>query len=400
MAPHSSAVRKVVIAIIGALTLCLGTAHADRGSAKARVFAKVVPSHPEESKYQLRGNSNFQFKSHEAPQWPAYVQTYVADQFKVRPDRIKVQRFGSGKSGDLVFGVTLDGKNLGVLKVYRDPAGASGDARILKVVNQARLSRYKPPREKGGIPNVSIDNNLASALFTEQVPGRSIESLIQHTPKGSERESHMALLDETMRSSATMYWELHQSMASGGKMDHQRKQNEVNMILAKLDAVRALNNEKRFMSPEQLSKIEAKLRNEIAPRFIASNVPATAFHGDAHVGNVVVDDNLNARPIDVTAMKWSLDSNGKGTGAAAVDVGQFIARLYEKSEGALSMDEVRRLKSSFLSEYYKHSKTPQSMMEPAVLLYAVESQLARLQFGIGDSRGAVATISDLLGLGT
>src|SRR5213079_3314107 len=49
-------------------------------------------------------------------------------------------------------------------------------------------------------------------------------------------------------------------------------------------------------------------------------------------------------------------------------------------------------------EYYKHSPVSQDAMHAASALYGVESQLARLQFGIGDPKGATHAIMDLIGL--
>ena len=89
-------------------------------------------------------------------------------------------------------------------------------------------------------------------------------------------------------------------------------------------------------------------------------------------------------------MKWSLDENNQGIQTGAVDVGQFVARLYEKSEGALTLDEVERLRGAFLDEYFRQSPVSWEDMRAGSALYAVESQFARIAYDIGDPKDAMA----------
>ena len=362
-------------------------------------FGDVGDPHPEASQFRLGPESDFHFKSSEEAKWPEQLRTTLSDQFGVDAGRVKVRRFGAGKSGDLVFGVWMDGESMGVLKVYRDPSGAAVDARIIHTMDAANLEHYQVAEDRGALGYVDIDGHQASSLYTELVPGRSIEDLIERVPpQGSDRMAYMDMLDQTMRSSAEMYADLHTGMASGAEMSRQRKINDANMILSKLDTIREKNNQRHFASPEQMAKIEHYLRDVVGPKFIESHLPATAFHGDAHVGNVQVDEHLNARPLDLTSMKWGLDGAGRGNGTGAVDVGQFVARLYEKSEGKLSIPEIQRLEKTFVDEYYKHSTVTEEEMRPAQQLYAVESQLARIQWDIGDPKGAMHAIEELLGM--
>ena len=119
-------------------------------------FSRATEPHPDQAQYQLKGRSNFAFNSYETEHWPDQLTTFLSDQFHVEHDRLRVVRFGAGKSGDLVFGVFLDSKSLGLLKIYRDPQGAGTDAHILHVVNQAHIEHYVPAQDKGGIADVSI----------------------------------------------------------------------------------------------------------------------------------------------------------------------------------------------------------------------------------------------------
>jgi hypothetical protein len=389
-------------------------------------FDGVMQPHPDEAKYRLDGPSNFHFKSADRGQWPDQLRNFAADQFHVDKSRLQVKQFGAGKSGDLVFGMSLDGKSLGVLKVYRDPGGAGLDAHILHLMHDAGMEHYQPAEDKGRIGQVTIDGSPASSLFTELVPGRSVEDLIdnvppsarqvevkdqlhvtnevigemidQAPPAGGQRAEYMDMLDRAMTSAARSYAELHTTFAKGDTMSRQRRVNESRMILGKLDAVRAKNDARHFADPAFLSQVEHRLRDVVGPKFVETDLPATAFHGDAHVGNIQLDEHMNARPIDLTSMQWGMDEHGRGTGTGAVDVGQFVARLYEKSEGKLSLEEINRLKKTFLTSYFEHSSVPEDKMRPAMELYAVESQLARIQFDIGNPKDAMRAISEILGM--
>ncbi|HEU0032037.1 MAG TPA: hypothetical protein VFQ53_15495 [Kofleriaceae bacterium] len=361
-------------------------------------FAGAPKPHPEQSKYRLSGPTSFGFNTPDVAQWPAQLTTFLSDQFGVDRARLGVKRFGAGKSGDFVFGVFLDAQNLGVLKIYRDPAGAGVDAEILHVVDAADMPHYQPAEEKGSIGSVTIDGAAGSSLFTELVPGRSIEALIQGTPQGMERAAHLDMLERATRNAAVMFAELHTTMASGKQVDATHKQNEAKFIMTKFGMVRSKNDSKHFTTGETLDRIERTLWDQIIPKFVASPLPATAYHGDAHAGNVVVDEQLNARPIDLTAMKWSLDGENQGKQTGAVDVGQFIARLHEKSEGALDGAEIQRLEHAFLDEYFRHSTVAEADMRAGMVLYAVESQFARIAYDIGEPQNALAAATHLLGL--
>ena len=362
-------------------------------------FSRATEPHPDQAQYQLKGRSNFAFNSYETEHWPDQLTTFLSDQFHVEHDRLRVVRFGAGKSGDLVFGVFLDSKSLGLLKIYRDPQGAGTDAHILHVVDQAHIEHYVPAQDKGGIADVSIDGNRGSSLFTELVPGLPIESMIQHTPPdGAARAAHLEVLERSVKSAAVSFADLHRSMASGREVDRTHKEDEARFIMAKFEQMRAKNDAKGFTSRAVLDQFEHKLRNEIIPAFVNSPLPATAYHGDAHVGNIMVDEQMEGRPIDLTSMKWSLDENNQGIQTGAVDVGQFVARLYEKSEGALTLDEVERLRGAFLDEYFRQSPVSWEDMRAGSALYAVESQFARIAYDIGDPKDAMAAATRLIDL--
>jgi hypothetical protein len=284
-----------------------------------------------------------------------------------------------------------------VLKVYRHPAAAGVDAHVLRLVHDAHAEHYRPPARKGSIQDVTIDGAPASSLFTELVPGLSLVHLMETTPRGPERAAHLAMLNTTVKRAAVMYADLHTSTETGRDLSDRRKQNDAQMILGKVDSAHHRNDQLHFTDSSRIEAIKAELRDHVVPAFLNNPLPASAFHGDAHPGNVQVDRRLDVRPIDLTSMYWSFDAAGGGTGTGAVDVGQFIARLHEMGTGSLTTAEIDKLQRTFLDEYFRHSHVSEARMRSAMRLYAVETQLARIEYGLGDPNDALDKIDKLLG---
>ena len=136
-------------------------------------------------------------------------------------------------------------------------------------------------------------------------------------------------------------------------------------------------------------------------------MPATAYHGDANAGNLIVDDYNTQRGykdlsvIDAGSMAWSIDKNtGKGIKTGAADVARFLGSLETLHPGKLTPADVQQLREEFMetyrTEYQRKARHDLDLTQygKASSWYRIEMEVAVLK---SDSR-AKPRIMQLLGL--
>jgi Ser/Thr protein kinase RdoA (MazF antagonist) len=187
--------------------------------------------------------------------------------------------------------------------------------------------------------------------------------------------------------------EMHEKFASGGEVAAAQKQSEVDYILGKLERQRSA------FQAEEFARIESTLRNKIVPGYVQSSLPATAYHGDANIGNFMVDGS-NVRVIDVGSMKHSLDGNNRGKSTGAADVGRFMQSLEASAGGHMTGAEIKDVQDHFLAAYVAASKVPRGELGDAMTLFRAELEIAAIQFAKSakEKQAAVVRLGALLGL--
>jgi len=118
------------------------------------------------------------------------------------------------------------------------------------------------------------------------------------------------------------------------------------------------------------------LLDAAAAKYIASDVPATGYHGDANVGNFIIGKDGKLTTIDIGNMQYSF-KDGKPVGTGAADIARFLESLQSKRPGALTPEEVKNLTNHFNETYFSKNKsaTPADL-EAATMLYRAELEMA------------------------
>lgn len=118
----------------------------------------------------------------------------------------------------------------------------------------------------------------------------------------------------------------------------------------------------RSVLGDDFDRVKSVAERKMYDEFIASEVPATAYHGDANAGNFALSGNNNSdlTMFDVDNMKWSVPkgafegdlANVKGTKTGAADVARFLNSLETLAPGKLRADELNALRQEFKDAYF------------------------------------------------
>jgi hypothetical protein len=334
-------------------------------------------------------------------QWPQQVAQFLASELHMDPAKVQVKQLnspkeGEGRSGDPVFGVNLGGEEVGVFKVFKNPAEAKNEVNMLRLLLSKNMKKYNVVDERGQA-GVEMGGQPKGGVMMETAQGTSINKQIHAIPPPGQagHEEAVAELLKSTRSVAEAMAEMHGAFASGGPESLAQKQSDAGHILDE-----QLPKIKSATSPADYAAIDAKLRGEVAPAFIKSPVPATAYHGDANAGNFMVDKDYNVRVIDVGSMKWSVDAAGKGKSTGAADVGRFMQSLEASNTGTLTAAEMGHVQKSFMDTYLGASGVAKADFEPGVLLFRAQLEMAAIRFAKSpaEANAAVQRLGQLLGL--
>lgn len=240
--------------------------------------------------------------------------------------------------------------------------------------------------------------------------GTSVKEMLDALPTGPERPGKLEALKRAMNRVAEGMAEMHKKFGhnEGGKpamMTRTEKQSDADYFLGKSfsadgkkpEEVRAV----KIALGNDFARVKAKVEGPILDEFLAAEVPATAYHGDANAGNFKLDgDKLGV--FDVGSMKWSIDRKthlGIKTGAA--DVARFLNSLETLSPGKLSASELAELRTSFRNVYFDkylvgadNRPVDRTEYAKAERWYQIEMEVAILR---SDAR-AKARLLSLLGL--
>jgi hypothetical protein len=292
----------------------------------------------------------------EPAKWDEQVRTFFAENLRANGKWVRVQRRGGGRSKAVVYQVWVDGSEVGTFKLFEGGKEAATEAKMLKMLGEAKLAHMTPVRERG---TISVKGQHGSAILMDSAPGTSVKQMIEALPaSGPERDIQFAELKVAVGKVATGLAEMHAHFEGGGLMTKENKLEDANWFLDKafreghlVAKVRAALGETDFR------RVKARVEGPILNAFLAAKVPATAYHGDANAGNFVMntDKTKPVDVIDVGAMSFSVNDAGRGTKTGAADVARFLGSLETLQPGALAPDELGTLRTAFLKTYFKTS---------------------------------------------
>jgi len=316
-------------------------------------------------------------------QWDDQVEDFLAASMRADRQWVRVQRFTDGRSGALVFAVYNGGESVGILKVFPRAQEATNEQAVLQILAGAKLKHMTSVRERG-LLGVEPESGFSGALLMDKAPGRSLKAMVEGLPEGQARADAFERVRAAVRRAAEGLAEFHNHFASGGEMTREAKLADANHFL-----------DEKFRKPwmvealgaENHQQIERALLEKALPAFLAAKVPATAYHGDANIGNFLVDKFnpdkgtfKDLSVIDVGSMRWSFDRPLGEPGAQAIktgaaDVARFLGSLESIAPGKLSEAEIGKLREAFENTYFKRVLVAKPEYEAAETWYRIEMEL-------------------------
>jgi hypothetical protein len=350
--------------------------------------------------------------------WDDQVREWFAIHLRANGRWVKVQRLGGGYSRAIVYRVSVDDADVGVFKLFDGKDGAANEQAMLQRLEQAKLKKMTAVRERGRVSTDARTGYEGGALLMDAAKGTSIKDLIEHLPSDpAARKPAFDQLTAAMKRAAEGLAEMHAKFettsASGTPvmMSKAAKLKDANYFLDKsfrdgedVAKVRAALGEADFR------RVKAQLEGPMLRAFLDTEVPATAYHGDANAGNFFVNDYNEVTGsykelglIDVGSMVWSVDKHtGKGIKTGAADVARLLGSLETLCPGQLTPAELQALRSDFMKTYSKQYRGEArhdldlAKYEQAAKWYRIELEVAVIK---SDARAKVR-IQKILGLET
>jgi hypothetical protein len=329
----------------------------------------------------------------------AEVRRFVAEQLGVADVDVDARPLGGGFSADAgaIFEVTVKGANVGVLKVFQDQTAAFVEARMQDRVAAGGVSAPVPL----GVFQANVGGKNASAILMKQVAGRSLQAELALVPRPGQpgHEAATKQFAEHVVAVAGFMARFYKKLGAGHPLSDAIKQNRGVIELERVEALRASFG-------AATDEIKAALAKDIIPAYESAPILATVSHGDANLGNFLVDDAKSVSTVDLVNMEQSLTA-GEGHTTAAKDVAYFawllrhyasVATPWAGNDTApFTSDEAQRLTKAFLGAYLAASNEDGAALLPALRFYAIDRELEAVRLGWDSAANALPRIRELLG---
>jgi hypothetical protein len=313
-------------------------------------------------------------------EWPRVMRKFLADELRVKKDRIRLDRLGGGKSGDVPYLVHVGKETLGVIKVFKSEKDAKNERDMLKLLamKDEEMTILNPvrAREMVNVIGEGRDRGPGGMVLMDAAPGKSVSSMVDDLPaEPNQRRRALESLTEHVRSVAQGLAEMHKAFGSkddNGKAvfmsDAAKRSESTYLVGTKLERARPYLG-------DHYASVKAKIDQDVVPDFKRAAVPASNNLGDANAGNFIVDPSGKISLIDVGLMSWSLDSKQRGTGTGAADMARFVESLGTLHPGALTDAELVSLRVEFEAVYAEHSGVDMADFKLAERYYQVDMYL-------------------------
>jgi hypothetical protein len=305
----------------------------------------------------------------------AAVRKFVVDQVPAAPvEKIALRPFTDGKTGDLVFGVTIDGKPLGVVKLFH--GGAANEKLALKVLGGLELQHIAVPRDRG-VMNVAREGVAQSGQqvqLTDHMEGQSIRDVAMGMAgtTGKERENAMVMVTAAEVRAAQGLAEIHAKTTNTDiTVDGKRagRTSDADYLLWNIDptnpAPRAVAKVAKLGGARNATLILNKARVWAEQFKSRTDQPAAAYLGDANIANIKVSDYdpvtqtyKNAATYDAETHRYGY-ADGEPRGehpmgdkpAAAADLARLIGSLETRlPPGVLNQEELVKIRKAVIDE--------------------------------------------------
>jgi hypothetical protein len=337
--------------------------------------------------YRLPGDEYPLALEGDASTWGEQIRRFMIDQVPAAPpDKVKVKSHSGGASGDPVFEVVIDGQPLGMWKAFKNHEAAQSERALLKLLTDAQLTALRTPRERGAMGVQRDGERVGESVLMDKAPGQSLEDLALALPQGDGRDDALLQFRAAMIRAAQGDAELHARFTDttlGPEARRAARKSDADHLLGKLtraDVVRSVGG------AETAVAIRDALHAQFYDAFLAADLPPSAYHGDAHLGNFKVDGWDAAQKVwrhlytfDIGTMQYgfprdtqlAVDQNPRGDKpAAGADLGRLLGSLESKlPEGTLTAKEQRDIREDVIAAYqlaYAKAMDNRAQAEPGL----------------------------------
>lgn len=315
-------------------------------------------------RFRLPGKGMFELDA-DRSKWDAQVREWFALNLRADHAWVRVQRLGGGRSGAVIYRVSVGDNDVGIFKIFDTAHGAKQEQEMLQLLAKAKLTRMKAVGERGRMAT-DPKAKTGEALLMDVAKGTSIRELIEQMPHEPElRVKALTQLEFAMKRAAEGLAEMHAKFGSRSQsgaptlMSREAKLDDANYMLnenfrggSRVERVKAVLG-------TDFERVKAMLEGPVLQGFLDADVPATAYHGDANAGNFIVHEYKkdvgfkDLGVIDVGSMQWSV-RGAKGMKTGAADVARLLESLETVQPGALTDFEVMQLRREFNGAYRAH----------------------------------------------
>jgi hypothetical protein len=371
--------------------------------------------------YQLRERAGdaLRLPGEQPQRWSQELERFLTRGMHGAEGRIKATLLASSRDGVHTFRVHNGAEEVGLVRVYDSMAAAELDVQVRALVGEA-VPTLEPEIGRGAVRAGAGQAELTShRVEVDARRGKTMAALAEQwaaMPEGTEKQRQRKdeAFDNTVgaavRRTAETLGTLHRAFASGEVMSAAAKEEAIAVVHAELatpEVARALGGAAEV----------AKVRAMLAPMeagFRAAQIPTTAELGDARAAalrfkdykrddaatkaaqeedpssEVMMFGRLSAE--DVAGVAATLDAKtGKGTGAGAADVAEFLTSLRQTSELLPKMAE---LEKQLFRIYEETTEASAFDMKAAVRWFEVAQAVHRVVRG---DPSAIAGLDDFRG---
>jgi hypothetical protein len=326
------------------------------------------------------------------------IAAWLTKEIGAKEGTVVLKPLGSPGSGALVYAVTVEGKMIGVFKVFPDKGEMLRELAALERLRSAGLKHM----EAGGTSEASViegvpgkTGNQRGGALLEPAKGHFVQDRIIDAgklPAGPDRIKAVGELEKDVQRVAQAMAEMHDQMSSGQAVAKDFKEKEIGFLNGRWDKIKG-----NLPTGSSAADLEKGL-TKTAADFRTAKVDATVVHGDAHTGNFSVQDSGKVSVIDTETLFRSVNAKGEGQAPAAIDVGRYYESLFTHARlNGLTAAEADQLQKSFLAAYRAAAKGGGGEgLDAAMRFYQANWELIIIQQATGKPGNAAKEAAERL----
>ncbi len=294
-------------------------------------------------------------------------------------------------SGAQVFLLTVDGRKVGVFKVFNPTPRSKPGLDVLRELGAgdhlgALGSSKIFPVETLGVFRFGKDGEIGYLM--DAAPGKdfygTMREIGQAKAGSPERVQALEQAMAKLRALAEAMAEMH-NLSPPGKMDMQAQESYFKGDLATVAKLGGPGGNANIPDARLPPAVQAVFKERLArllQNYLARPVEGRYIHGDAHPGNFFMGPDGKITMIDMETAMWSIRPDGKGASSPLEDVGRFLESISLNNGSKklhLSEPEIAALQKAFLDAYKAKTDVDPGAIDAHLEWFQARLQLAALR---------------------